>query len=181
LPTAGEATGLDGWQTSDEYGNPLDPTLTGRTATNSDAVSTPNAILNGEGPGYGWLGAKERATDPSGLLLMGARLYNPATGAFTSTDPVFGGNTTAYAYPQDPINTFDVNGTFNWKKAFKNVMKAAATAVEICAYSPGAAGTVCSGIQITQHVAYCQTCYQVVRQDIDQSRRRLRAEGRETR
>lgn len=45
---------------------------------------------------------------------MGARFYNPATGAFTS---VFGGNTTAYAYPQDPINQFDFDGRKRfWKK-----------------------------------------------------------------
>lgn len=41
---------------------------------------------------------------------MGARLYNPASGAFTSVDPLYGGNTTAYAYPQDPVNEYDVTG-----------------------------------------------------------------------
>ncbi len=62
-----------------------------------------NTITEGPDTGtldYGWLGAKERATDPTGLLLMGARLYNSVTGLFTSVDPVTGGNTTAYAYPQ---------------------------------------------------------------------------------
>jgi hypothetical protein len=28
------------------------------------------------------------------------------TGLFTSVDPVPGGNTTAYAYPQDPVNEY---------------------------------------------------------------------------
>lgn len=72
-----------------------------------------NTIIEGSETGtldYGWLGAKERATDPTGLLLMGARLYNPVTGLFTSADPVTGGNTTAYAYPQDPINNYDIAG-----------------------------------------------------------------------
>jgi type IV pilus biogenesis protein CpaD/CtpE len=41
---------------------------------------------------------------------MGARLYNPTTGHFTSRDPVTGGNTTSYTYPQDPINLRDVDG-----------------------------------------------------------------------
>ena len=41
---------------------------------------------------------------------MGARLYNNITGHFTSVDPVPGGNTTAYTYPQDPINQYDLDG-----------------------------------------------------------------------
>lgn len=61
---------------------------------------------------YGWLGAHQRATTPTGLLL-GARLYNPATAQFTSIDPVYGGNTTNYAYPQDPINQVDLDGLNN--------------------------------------------------------------------
>lgn len=67
---------------------------------------------------YGWLGGKERAIDgATGLLLMGVRLYNPNTGLFTSMDPVTGGNTTAYAYPQDPINKFDLDGkAWGWLK-----------------------------------------------------------------
>lgn len=60
--------------------------------------------------GYGWLGSEQRATDRSGLLLMGARLYNPVTGSFTSVDPVTGGNETAYGYPLDPVNGVDLDG-----------------------------------------------------------------------
>lgn len=41
---------------------------------------------------------------------MGERLYNPATGLFTSRDPIVGGNTTAYSYPQDPVNLHDISG-----------------------------------------------------------------------
>ena len=43
--------------------------------------------------------------------LMGARTYLPALGMFTATDPVAGGNTTTYTYPQDPINKRDYTGT----------------------------------------------------------------------
>jgi hypothetical protein len=42
---------------------------------------------------------------------MGARSYLPELGIFTATDPVEGGNTTTYAYPQDPINHSDLTGT----------------------------------------------------------------------
>jgi len=41
---------------------------------------------------------------------MGARLNNSSTGTFTSMDPVCGGSTTAYAYPQDPVNGYDLDG-----------------------------------------------------------------------
>lgn len=94
-PATGVATSITGWADTDEYGNPL-------------AGATPG--VGGE-LGYGWLGAKQRATDPAaGLILMGARLYNRTTGQFSSLDPVAGGNSTAYAYPQDPINAYDLDG-----------------------------------------------------------------------
>ncbi|WP_123307191.1 DNRLRE domain-containing protein [Cellulomonas sp. PhB143] len=78
----------------DEYGKALTAT------TDTDAIT------------YGAFGAKERAQDTTGLTLMGMRLYNPVSGSFTSIDPVTGGNTTAYTYPQDPINHADPSGNF---------------------------------------------------------------------
>ena len=88
------ATTITGWDTYTEYGTPTTPPTT-------------------TGPlGYGWLGAHQRSTTPTtaGLTLMGDRLYNPTTGSFTSTDPTPGGNPTAYTYPTDPINNYDLNG-----------------------------------------------------------------------
>ncbi|WP_192580498.1 DNRLRE domain-containing protein [Micromonospora sp. ALFpr18c] len=60
---------------------------------------------------YGWLGALQRAADaPSGIILMGVRLYNPTIGRFLSVDPFYGGNANAYIYPADPVNRFDPTG-----------------------------------------------------------------------
>jgi hypothetical protein len=43
---------------------------------------------------------------------MGARLYDPYTGRFTSTDPIPGGSANNYDYcNQDPINNLDLGGT----------------------------------------------------------------------
>ena len=79
-------------QDTDEYGNPRDNTA--------------------PGPRYGWLGADQRsAQTPTGLVLMGVRLYNPASGRFLSTDPVRGGALNAYDYAtQDPVNKSDLDG-----------------------------------------------------------------------
>jgi len=93
-------TAWSGLESFDEYGNKL---------TSSETKST--GALN-----YSWLGGKERSTDLTGLVLMGVRLYNSTTGQFTSVDPVKGGNSTAYAYPQDPINKYDLDGKWGWAK-----------------------------------------------------------------
>jgi len=82
------ANGIDAWRNWTEYGQPTPPATadTGGTA----------------GAGYGWLGQHERATlEALGITLMGARLYNQTTALFTSFDPVFWGNETTYAYPND--------------------------------------------------------------------------------
>ena len=63
----------------DEFGNPQ-PMTSGQTG---------NAPPR---PRYGWLGAAQRSADaPAGVILMGVRLYSPATGRFLQTDPVAGG------------------------------------------------------------------------------------------
>jgi RHS repeat-associated protein len=87
--------------------------------------------------GYGWLGAKQRSTttETAGLTLMGDRLYNSATGRFTSVDPEPGGSPNAYAYPTDPINQYDLNGHWwGWRKVFK-----------VAAIVGGVAGAVACG------------------------------------
>ncbi|GAA3537814.1 DNRLRE domain-containing protein [Kribbella ginsengisoli] len=86
------ATAISGWNDYDEYGQQRQHT----------ATTTPVK--------YGWLGARQRAHSGADLTLMGARLYNPATGLFTSMDPIPGGNANDYTYPTDPVNTFDLDG-----------------------------------------------------------------------
>lgn len=77
--------------TADEYGNPRPGTTAAR---------------------YGWLGAKQRSAEtPTGMTLMGVRLYNPLTGRFLQTDPEPGGSANDYDYAnQDPVNASDVDG-----------------------------------------------------------------------
>ncbi|MFD7260129.1 DNRLRE domain-containing protein [Streptomyces sp. NPDC059874] len=97
LDTAKPPVALD----SDEYGN----ARAGQAATR-----------------YNWLGGKQRSTEtPTGLTLMGVRLYNPTNGRFLSADPVYGGGDNAYGYPGDPVNQYDLDGRFwsTWKKKVK--------------------------------------------------------------
>jgi RHS repeat-associated protein len=112
VPIAGTAAsgdpagGIAGWSDYTEYGTPRDASSTAGTG----------GII-----GYGWLGAKQRATtsDTAGLTLMGDRLYNPTTGRFTSLDPEPGGNDNRYTYPLDPINMYDLDGHWGFKKWLK--------------------------------------------------------------
>ncbi|MFJ3235679.1 DNRLRE domain-containing protein [Streptomyces sp. NPDC086787] len=96
LDTATAATAL----AYDEYGNQENST----TATR-----------------YGWLGGKQRSSETvAGVTLMGIRLYDPTTGRFLSTDPVYGGNANAYEYCNgDPINRYDLDGRWGWFNRLK--------------------------------------------------------------
>ena len=91
----------------DPYGQPLNPT-TGVV----DPTATPNTRTGGTTDA--WHGTAQRGYEHTGGLnqmLIGARTYLPALGIFTATDPIEGGNTTTYTYPQDPINGADLTGT----------------------------------------------------------------------
>jgi RHS repeat-associated protein len=93
---AGNNTDYSSWANYDSFGNPLNP----QTNTN---------LIN-----YSAYGQQERATNTTGLILMGARVYNPETNQFTSIDPIPGGNENQYTYPNDPINNYDVSGLFTF-------------------------------------------------------------------
>lgn len=121
LPAIDQPLQLGALGTWDEYGNPI------TTPTQTGAIT------------YGWLGGKERALDTTGLTLMGVRLYNSSTGLFTSPDPVEGGNTTAYVYPQDPINDADIDGRAackGWRKWACGAGKVLSFASSITAWCP---------------------------------------------
>ena len=91
-----DSNSVGGWSVYDSFGNPQ----TSQTNTN---------LIN-----YSSYGQQERATNTTGLILMGARVYNPETNQFTSKDPMKGGNENSYTYPNDPINAFDFLGLNGW-------------------------------------------------------------------
>ena len=142
-PATTPATTITGWSSYTEYGTPIDPAQTATVGTSA---------------GYGWLGAKERSTtaETANLTLMGVRFYNRTTGAFTSVDPVPGGNNTAYNYPTDPINQTDTDGAKrNWQKWAKRIGAAASFGSLI----PGPIGMIATTISVGAFAASgCWKC-----------------------
>ncbi|SDE72436.1 intein C-terminal splicing region/RHS repeat-associated core domain-containing protein [Blastococcus fimeti] len=135
-------------QTADEFGNPTDLTTGGRIASTGQAP--------GKDGRYGWLGGKQRSADAlAGVLLMGVRLYDPATGRFWSRDPSPGGNATAYDYCSgDPVNCVDLDGQWGMPKIFKKAMKKVAKVAEVVAtVVPGPIGVAAGAISAGAYAA----------------------------
>ncbi|MDM7885920.1 beta-1,3-glucanase family protein [Curtobacterium sp. RHCKG23] len=93
----------------DYLGSALNPGTDGAASTSYDAYGTGTKAPTG---GFGYRGA----LNVDGLLMLGARAYDPSTGRFTATDPlgpVAGSAATTTPYPyanNDPLNLIDPLG-----------------------------------------------------------------------
>ncbi|WP_264031020.1 polymorphic toxin-type HINT domain-containing protein [Cellulosimicrobium sp. SH8] len=135
---ASEASWAEARFTSfDEFGNP-------QPMTSGETSNAPPAR-------YGWLGTAQRNADtPTGAILMGVRLYHPATGRFLQTDQVAGGSASAYDYCNaDPVNCTDLAGTFSWKGLVKTV----AVVGEVASWIPGPVGAAAAGVSAVAYAA----------------------------
>ena len=105
--TAGTRTGF---YLYDPFGQPIDLT----TKIIGSAVSD-EAVPDLQPGDYdlGWVGSKGKGYEHAGSIAtieMGVRMYVPFLGRFLAADPVAGGNSGWYNYPNDPINMLDLNG-----------------------------------------------------------------------
>lgn len=115
------STGTITWNITDPQGSTI--ATTPGTSTTPAPGSTWTEYGTPRNPDqagtYGWLSNHQRSTDTlGGLTLMGIRLYNPTTGRFLTTDPLYGGNANAYVYPIDPVNNSDVDGRRSEQDAY---------------------------------------------------------------
>jgi RHS repeat-associated protein len=104
------------WQIINLHGDVVATQLAGSPGLAQTSVTDEyGRPVNGSALRYGYLGGEQRSADnPGGLISMGVRVYNPGTGRFLSTDPVYGGNSNAYDYCSgDAVNCTDISGKYS--------------------------------------------------------------------
>jgi RHS repeat-associated protein len=101
---------------------------------------------------YGFVGKWQKYTDQfSGLILMGARPYDPTLGRFLSADPVADGSGNVYDYAgQDPINAYDLDGNkcHGWFS-----LCTLGFVARIVSVVPGPVGMIAAGVSVGAYLA----------------------------
>ena len=121
--TAGTAS----YFVADPHGDLVGTTTVNGTFTARQTTDEFGNAATGALGRLGWLGIKERFSAQDGIIRMGVRLYDPASGRFLEEDPVAGGSCNEYDYScQDPVNHFDIGGDRCSKKCRAQIGRATA-------------------------------------------------------
>ncbi len=143
-----------------------DGTLTGRFMTGpfgevlavvASALSADTPTNTVDGTSYDYVGQHQKLTETlaspisGGIIQMGARVYIPTLGRFLSVDPVEGGTDNNYAYVNDPVNNYDLNGM--WGFSWSGVVKAVTNVATVASFIPGPIGMVASTVAVAGNLA----------------------------
>ena len=129
---------------TDATGAKPDPTMAfdpfGNALGNTSGVDAVNGAMD-----YTWHGAQQRPTERQAgytkLIEMGARQYSQVLGRFLEVDPIEGGTDNDYAYPADPLNSADLDGSSAFQSySIENVSYHTASSWMIEMYIPGFKG-----------------------------------------
>ena len=148
------SSGSLSWLSNDDQNTALVAVDAGTLAVSirkQDPFGNPRGTVPSWPNARGFVGG---TTEPTGLVHLGARMYDPTTGRFTSDDPVAETdnpqqlNGYAYAY-NSPITFSDPTGLWGWKSVFKAVANVASVASVI----PGPIGMVAAGVSAVSYAA----------------------------
>jgi len=112
----------DGLVTSKSISGPFGENIEGGQIPNNTA----------EGASWSYLGGFQKNTDAEFAIMpiqMSVRVYIAQLGRFLQVDPVEGGTDNAYAYVNDPVNDYDLNGQWSIGGFIKNIVKTVTRAV----------------------------------------------------
>lgn len=145
MATTSTSGTLQGTWLSGPFGEVLPSTS---PANGQTVTGQPSNPVNATGSAtFQYVGQNDKLTENLFRLVpiqMGSRVFIPSLGRFLTNDPVEGGTENTYAYPNDPVNDFDLSGQFGFKLLARRI----ANVASIGAMIPGPIGMVSSAVAV---------------------------------